>query len=155
MIGDTFYCFCRHTYSCRSWWPSIKKSLMKMAQWHNIDLSMIIHLQCRFQFVLKFLRHLWHLAISLFLKPISKVILFFTCYTHTMSAYIHGFPVEKHFNLIYIGCQFRFKKGQIKAFTHCKNAVHLKGQNWELTNTQHTGKVTTLSFLFPIHSVTN
>lgn len=53
-IGGTFYSLCRHTYSCRTWWPSIKKPLMMMARWHNIDFSSIIHQHCRVKFVLKF-----------------------------------------------------------------------------------------------------
>lgn len=46
-IGDTFYSFCSHAYSCRTWWPAIKKPLMKMARWHNIDFISIIHQRCR------------------------------------------------------------------------------------------------------------
>lgn len=87
-IGDTFYSFCRHTYSCRAWWPTIKKPLMKMARWHNIDFCSIIHQRCRLRFVLKFLR------LSYVFIPQTNFQSYFIFYTlYTECAYIHGFPV--------------------------------------------------------------
>lgn len=114
-LETLFYSFCRPAYSCRTWWPTIKNPLMKMAPWHNIDFRSIILQHCRLKLSLTLgptMKHWCQLILQIFSKVFSLFFFF------TRRVCLHVTPVLTHSHLIYTGSQFSVGEDWIKAVTH-------------------------------------